>query len=162
MANPQRPGQSSIFDEMLTQNKKRLDDLFRGGRSQAGQPVASSAAFTGLGVKAAPAAAAPAIRLHPDSPVVRLLNERFGNDWRYEIAEQQRAGDEAIVLCRLILGKERAVRSQFGRATIGEGAVTGASGGVRFKVGGAGSQRGEEDAFRRAAEAALMSCADLA
>ncbi len=51
---------------------------------------------------------------------MRRLNERFGNDWRYEIAEQQRAGDEAIVLCKLILGKDGAVRTQFGRAKISE------------------------------------------
>ena len=46
------------------------------------------------------------------------LNERFGSDWRYEVAEQQRDGDEAIVLCKLTFGKEGAVRTQFGRAKI--------------------------------------------
>ena len=62
---------------------------------------------------------------------MRRLNERFGNDWRYEIAEQQRDGDEAIVLCKLVLGKDGAVRTHFGRARISEGPVAGASGGVR-------------------------------
>ena len=31
---------------------------------------------------------------------------------------QQRDGDEAIVLCKLFLGKDGAVRTQFGRAKI--------------------------------------------
>ena len=109
----------------------------------------------------APLAAAPSARLDPDSPVARRLNERFGNDWRYEIAEQQRDGDEAIVLCKLILGKEGAVRTQFGRAKISQGPVVGASGDVRFKLGVAGAEQDERDAFRRAAEAALMNCVDL-
>ena len=90
------------------------------------------------------------------------MNERFGNDWRYEITEQRRDGDEAIVLGKLFLGKEGAVRSQFGRAKISEGPVAGHSGGVRFKIGSAGAEQGERDAFRRATEAALMNCADLA
>jgi hypothetical protein len=162
MANPQRPGLLSVFDDMLAQSKKRFDDHFRGGRSPAGEPVAGSAAFAGLAVKAAPATAAPSVRPDPDSPVTRLMNERFGNDWRYEITEQRRDGDEAIVLCKLFLGKEGAVRSQFGRAKISEGPVAGYSGGVRFKIGSAGAEQGERDAFRRATEAALMNCADLA
>ncbi len=140
MANPQRPGPSSVFDDMLMQSKKRFDALSRGG----------------------PATAAPIVRPDPDSPVTRVLNERFGNDWRYEITEQRRDGDEAIVLCKLFLGKEGAVRSQFGRARISEGPVAGVSGGVRFKIGSAGTEKGERDAFRRATEAALMNCADLA
>jgi hypothetical protein len=140
MANPRRPGPSSVFDDMLMQSKKRFDALSRGGS----------------------ATAAPIIRPDPDSPVTRVLNGRFGNDWRYEITERRRDGDEAIVLCKLFLGKEGAVRSQFGRARISEGPVAGVSGGVRFKIGSAGTEQAERDAFRCATEAALMNCADLA
>ena len=161
MANLQRPELSSVLDDMLVQSKKRFDDLFRGGRSPAGEPVAGSAAFARMAVKVAPVTAAASVRPDPDSPVTRLLDERFGNDWRYEITEQRRAGDEAIVLCKLILGKEGAVRTQFGHAKISDGPLAGASGGVRFKIGGAGAED-ERDAFRRATEAALTNCADLA
>jgi hypothetical protein len=140
MANPQRPGPSSVFDDLLVQGRKGLDALSRGG----------------------PATAAPIVRPDPDSPVTRLLNERFGNDWRYEVTERRRDGDEAIVLCKLFLGKEGALRSQFGRAKISEGPIAGAVGGVRFKIVSAGAEQGERDAFRRATEAALMYCADLA
>ncbi len=140
MANPQRPGPSSVFDDMLVQGKKRFDALSRGGSHTA----------------------APIVRPDPDSPVTRLLNERFGNNWRYEITERRRDGDEAIVLCKLFLGKEGALRSQFGRARISEGPVAGAVGGVRFKIGSGGAEQSERDAFGRATEAALMNCADLA
>jgi len=39
--------------------------------------------------------------------------------------------------------------------------VAASSGGLRFKVGGAGSEQDEREAFRRAAEAALSNCVDL-
>ena len=161
MADPQRPEFSSVFDDMLVQNRKRFDDLFRGGRAPAGEPPAGSAAFAGLSGKGRPIAAAPSVRADQDSAVVRLLNERFGNDWRYEISEQRRADDEVIVLCKLVLGKDGAVRTQFGRAKISEGPVGGVSGGVRFRIGSEDAEYGERDAFRRATEAALMNCADL-
>jgi hypothetical protein len=161
MANPQRPEFSSVFDDMLVQNKKRFDDLFRGGRSQAGELVASSAAFVGLAGKDLAGKDLASGRPDPDSPVTRLLNERFGNDWRYEITEQKRAGDEAIVLCKLFLGKDGAVRTQFGRAKISDRPVAGVSGGVRFKIGHEGPEQDEREAFSRAIEAALMNCAEL-
>jgi hypothetical protein len=95
------------------------------------------------------------------SPAARRLNERFGSDWHYEIAEQKREGDEAIVLGKLTFGRDNAVRTQFGRAMISGNPVAAASGGVRFKVGGPGTEQDERDAFRRAAEAALTNCVDL-
>ena len=97
----------------------------------------------------------------PDSAAARWLNERFGSDWRYEISEQKRDGDEAIVLGKLTFGRESAVRTQFGRAKISGDPVAASSGGVRFKIGGAGSEQDEREAFRRAAEAALTNCVDL-
>ena len=99
-------------------------------------------------------------RLDADSPAARRLNERFGDDWRFEIAEQTRDGDEAIVLCKLIFGKDGAVRTQFGRARI-----SGAGCRSERRRAIQGRRRGrrpdERDAFRRAAEAALMNCVDL-
>jgi hypothetical protein len=162
MADPQRPELSSVFDDMLVQNKQRLDDLFRGQCTQAGEPAARSPAPGGVTGKNRTVAAAPSVRLDPDSAAVRLLNERFGTDWRYEISEQRRAGDEVIVLCKLLLGRDGAIRTQFGRAKISDGPVGGVSGGVRFKIGSETAEYGEREAFRRAAEAALMNCAGLA
>jgi len=162
MANPQRPsGLSSAFDDMLAKSKKRFDDLYVRERSPVATPftVAPTRAGHGWG-GAASAGTTASAKLDPDSPAVRQLNERFGNNWRFEIAERQRDGDEAIVLGRLILGKEGAVRTQFGRATIGAKPVAGAAGGLKFQLG-AGGDTDERDAFRRATEAALISCAEL-
>lgn len=162
MANAQRPDLASVFDDMLTQNKKRFDDLYRGGRSYAG---GSAGGIKGPIGGQAPAvrsqSAAATIQLPPDSSAARRLNARFGNDWRYEITERRRDGNEAIVLCRVIFGKDGTVRTQFGSANISEGPVAGASDGVRFKMGLASAEQDDQDAFRRAAEAALMNCLDL-
>jgi hypothetical protein len=156
MATTPRPELSSAFDSMLGQAKKRFDDLYRGGQRQTGGATAPPKPFTSR--NATPAASA---KLGPDSPAARRLNERFSSDWRFEIAEQTRDGDEAIVLGRLAFGKDNAVRTQFGRARISGNPVAATSDGMRFKVGGAGTEQDERDAFRRAAEAALMNCVDL-
>jgi hypothetical protein len=160
MANTPRPELSSAFDDMLAQTRKRFDDLYRGGQPRAGEPVTQARPFASREVTARrprPAAS----RLALDSPAAQLLNERFGSDWRHEITEQKRDGDEAIVLCKLTFGRDNAVRTQFGRAKISGSPVVAASGGVRFKIGGSGTEQDERDAFRRAAEAALMNCVDL-
>ena len=162
MANPPRPELSSVFDDMLSQNQKSFDDLYRGVRTHADKPGRAAATpFRPEGATLPLPAVAPSVQLAPASPVARRLRERFGNDWRYEISERQREGDEVIVLCKLTFGKAGAVRTQFGRAKISQGAVLGASSGVRFKIGHAATEGDENDAFRRATEAALMNCLEL-
>jgi hypothetical protein len=158
MANTPRLELSSAFDDMLAQTKKRLDDLYRGGRQPSVEAAASVFAGRETTVRKPRSASAP---VSADSPAARLLNERFGTNWRYEIAEQTRDGDEAIVLGRLTFGQDNAVRTQFGRARISGSAVAAASGGLRFKIGGTGTGADERDAFGRAAEAALLNCVDL-
>jgi len=159
MANTPRPELSSAFDDMLAQTRKRLDDLYRGGQPRR-EPAAQARPFVSREVTARKPHAASA-KLEADSLAAHRLNERFGSDWRYEITEQKRDGDEAIVLCKLTFGRENAVRTQFGRARISGSPVAAASGGVRFKIGGSGTEQDLRDAFRRAAEAALLNCIDL-
>jgi hypothetical protein len=162
MAKAERPELSSVFDDMLAQNKKRLDGLYGSGGPRANASSAPVPAAGGWKMKATTSQPpARLARLGPDSPAARRLNERFGDDWRYEIVEQKHDGDEAIVLCKLIFGREAAVRTQFGRAKISHGPTAGASGAVRFKLDVAGEEAGEAAAFRRATEAALSNCADL-
>ena len=162
MANTQGRELSSVFDDMLAQNKKRFDDLYgRDRRSAAPPSAATNKPVTAERASPASPHVTPPPRLDPASAAARRLNERFGNDWRYEIVEQRRDGDEAIVLCRLFLGKEGAVRAQFGRAKISQGPVAGTTGDVRFRLGTAGGGQDERDAFRLATEAALMNCIDL-
>jgi len=164
MAHAQRPELSSVFDDMLANNRKRFDDLYVGGGSRAGDPFAlPRASFVpkpGKAVSVAGSGTGSSV-LDPNSAARRRLNERFGDDWRYEIAEQRRDGDEVIVLCKLIFGREGAVRTQFGRANIVRGAIAGASAEVRFKLEATGAVPDEADAFRRATETALNNCADL-
>jgi hypothetical protein len=161
MANPQRPsGLSSAFDDMLAKTKKRFDDLYVRERPPVAALFTVAKTSAGDGWPAGSAGPAAPAQLDPDSPAVRQLNERFGNNWRFEIAERQRDGDEVIVLGRLILGKDGTVRTQFGRATIGTKPLAGAAGGLKFQLG-AGSNTDERDAFRRATEAALINCAEL-
>jgi hypothetical protein len=162
MTNPPRPELSSVFDDMLSQNKKSFDDLYRGGRTNSGKSGRAVAPpFRPKGTTLPSPAVVPSVQLDPQSTAARRLRERFGNDWRYEIKERQREGDEVIVLCKLTFGKAAAVRTQFGRAKISRGPVLGASSGVRFKIGQAGAEGDENDAFRRATEAALTNCLEL-
>jgi hypothetical protein len=156
MATTARRGLSSVFDEMLTKNKSSFDDLYRRG------------AMPGTGTTEWLEATAPPSRLRaatsdvdPASEAARRLNERFGDDWRYEIIDPRRDGDEAIVLCKLTFGIDGSVRTQFGRAKISEEPLIGVSDGVQFRLAAGGAAQDEREAFRRAAEAALMNCTDL-
>lgn len=148
MAETRQSRLSSVLDDMLMQNKQRMDALFRGAPSAA---VAT----------AAPQPAAP-LRLDPaSSPAIRRLNQRFGDDWHYEVAAQHREGGEAIVLLKLVIGKTGTVKTQFGRAKLAGGPVEGTSGGLSFRLAGAPDDENEAETYARAAEAALMKCAEL-
>jgi hypothetical protein len=161
MMETRRPQLSSVFDDMAARNRKRLDELYRGGRGQtaATSPIAKDALGRQWNETVWSAATSVA-DLNPDSPLSRRLRERFGNDWRFEITERLRVGDEAIVLGRLTVGKD-SIRTQFGRATMSPAPVAGASGDVKFKMAADGGETDESEAFRLAAEAALSGCADL-
>jgi len=149
---------SSIFDDMLARNRGRIDALYRGG-----SPSNAAGSGEGAGTAVAPATTSTsALRFDPTKSVaVRRLNERFGDRWRYEIAAQNREGDEAIVLCKVILDENGTVKTQFGRAPIGGGPVVGSAGGMRFKIGTHDAARDEANAFRRATEAALTKCMEM-
>ena len=157
MAMPPRSEFSSVFDDMLTRSKDSFAELYRRG----GMPGIATLATTTPAVASRLHSGLSAIEIDPGSEPARRLNERFGRDWRYEITEQRRDGDEAIVLCKLTFGKEPAVRAQFGRAKIGQNAVVGTGDGVRFSLEAGGGAQDEREAFQRAAEAALMNCLEL-
>jgi hypothetical protein len=138
---------ASILDDMVAQNKARLDALLR-------RPTSAAEATAPQNTKAS--------RLDPaSSEPVRHLNQRFGDGWHYEIAAQHCEGGEAIVLVKLTIAKTGAVKSQFGRAKLDGGPVEGKSGGVSFRLADNPSDDMEADAYRRAAEEALMRCAAL-
>jgi hypothetical protein len=162
MANPPQANLSSVFDDMLTRNKKQFDDLYRGSHGGiAAVGKTATAMFGGEKMTPAPSRPVSLADTEDDSPAARRLRERFGNEWRYEITERHREGDEAIVLGKLTFGKQSAVRTQFGRAKISSAPVAGASSGIQFRIGEESGARDEQDAFRRAAAAALANCVDL-
>src|SRR5436189_5501105 len=110
MADTRRPELSSMFDSMLAQTRKQLDDLYRGQR-RGGERTASPTEPAASNRDAGARAAKPSALLDASSSAaVRRMNDRFGSDWRYEITEQRREASEAIVLCKLTFGTDRAVR----------------------------------------------------
>ena len=160
MAMAPRPELSSVFDDLLAQSKKRFDALYADPPPRAAETnAAPKPPPPRVEAVARPAAAAIASAAPPadDSRAVRQLNERFGNDWRYEIVEQRREGDEAVVTCRLVVGKGATTRTQSAQAKMARTSIAGASGGAAFKLGVV-EEADERDAFRRATEAALQNC----
>ena len=154
---------TAAFDDLLAKNRRELEALYEGtgspraGRSRAGSSVRE------------PAAAAPAPPARPPaaSPAEQLLDERYGNGWRFEVTSRRRERDEVIVVgsLRLPLGRG-AIRTQFGSARIAAsgGGTAGSAGGTVFSYGGSGGESplaAEEAAFERAREDALANCAAL-
>ena len=167
---------TSAFDDLLAKNRRELDALYQGaapsGRGHA--PTASPVSGRPPGPAdqgdrragvdgGARAAAEPSSAV---SPAARLLDERYGDGWRFEITSRRREKDEAIVVGTLRLPGSGGVRAQFGSARIspGGGAGSGSAGGVAFSFGGAAGESllaAEEAAFARAREDALARCAAL-
>ncbi len=161
MASNRRSGLTSPFDDMLDQNRRQFDDL--NTRSWPRQSTARPAP--------SPAASTAPHRAPEQTDAVRFLNDRYGERWRYEIADRRREGDEVIVLCKLIIADLDIAKSQFGRARIGQSgaapAPKGSADGVAFALGPEPSSTAgiagdpEQAAFRQAVDAALTKCAAL-
>ena len=153
----------------------RLDALYE---PSAGDPFAKSEAERGqAGNRLEATRSAPAVPVRPSrgaidaSEPVRILNERYGSGWRYEIADRRREADEVIVLCKLVIDETGATKSQFGSAFVGNGdrrqQAFGTANGVAFGVATsandetAGPAMTEDAAYERAVAAALSKCVAL-
>ena len=167
---------TSPFDDLLAKNRRELDALYEGtGPSRPGRLSSGSAPREPAPTTSAPARAAegaPGESIRPASaetpaasPTERLLDERYGDGWRFEVMSRRRERDEVIVVGSLRLPGAGGVRTQFGSARITAGGGTaGSAGGVAFSFGGAGGESplaAEEAAFERAREDALANCAAL-
>ncbi len=173
---------TSAFNDLLDKNRRELDALYRGagpsppGRAPAApaapEPApasparppdaASASAEPGTTAPSAPAARPPTA----GSPAERLLDERYGTGWRFEVTSRRREKDEVIVVGTLRLPGAGGVRTQFGSARIsaGRGSTAGSAGGVAFSFGGGSGESplaAEEAAFERAREDALANCTAL-
>ena len=171
---------TSAFDDLLDKNRRELDALYRGtGASGPSRPAAARAPAepapaaadrtpepaSRRPVPSAPAAHAVAPQSDA-SPAARLLDERYGDGWRFEVTSRRREKDEVIVVGTLRLSGSGGVRTQFGSARIsaGGGSTAGSAGGVAFSFGGGGGESplaAEEAAFERAREDALANCTAL-
>ena len=172
---------TSAFDDLLAKNRRELDALYEGtGGRASSRPGPAPAAPRSARATSAPgpgrapiapappdSAAAPAAGPPPSaSPTERLLDEKLGEGWRFEVTSRRREGNEVIVVGTLRLPGSGGVRTQFGSARVaaGGGANAGSAGGVAFSFGGGGGESplaAEEAAFERAREDALASCAGL-
>ena len=173
---------TSAFDELLAKNRRELDALYQGAGPSpprrasnapaSAEPAAASTARPpdtaphDAGLSAPSEAAATAAPPPAGSPAERLLDERCGDGWRFEITSRRRERDEVIVVGTLRLPGSGGVRTQFGtaRITSGGGSTGGSAGGVAFSFGRGGGESPlatEEAAFERAREDALASCAAL-
>ncbi len=145
---------------MLERNWQELNNMF----SDIGQRSASRESHVSSSSRAAFQA-----KISTQRPIVEQLNQRFGDNWRYEVTDRQRDGDDVVVLCKLILPEKNVTKAQFGLARIGRAvAGTGAHGsssGVSFSLGtsdaGSWTSDTENAAFERATDDALTKCAAM-
>ena len=170
MVSGRRSELSSAFDDLLEQNRKQFEKL-SGGIAPAPAKEPARPRPRSRPAPTPSAAAPPAPTLDRSSDVVRSLNQRYGDGWRYEITNRRRQGEEVVVRCKLIVEDPGIVRVQSGRARIdrpGDAVeITGSADGVAFAARSedvsAGNATGDvvEAAFRKAVENALTKCAEM-
>lgn len=173
-------GYSAPFDEMLAESHKRFDDLSRRpgadeGRKRPDEPApappppqVSERASPAPPAASSPEPARAGVDDAGSSEPARALDARFGDRWRYEIAERRREGEEVVVWGRLIVEEAGVDKTRRARARIRRparaGVIEGSAGGTDFSLrqgeGLPSETNGhpEESAFREAAQAALAIC----
>jgi len=184
MPSDRLTGFSSAFDELLERSRRELDALSGGSGSPALSPASRTStgsspksfeAVAGGAAQAVSARAARASASPPESrsPAERALDEKLGPDWRYEVLDRTREGNEIVVRCRVTVPSRGVSRTWHGSASLsgvgrgGASGMTGTAGNVRFSLGtSAGAQaldpiRAEREAERQAVESALAACARL-
>ena len=179
MPSERLTGFSSAFDELLERNRRELDALSGGSgapalsptsRTSSGSSAGSPATATrsvARGVTTRTPTAAPAER----SPAERTLDEKLGADWRYEVLDRTREGNELVVRCRVTAPARGVSRTWHGSAPLSGGGggdasgVAGTAGSVRFSLGTGTKPRdpiqADREAERQAIESALTACARL-
>lgn len=164
-------GDISIFDRMLEENRRQMDELVGDGTVSAGndapaeaKPVAGSRPH-GSDIK-------PAGR--PDDAAMtqetaRALTSRLGSGWRYEIISEEHDGDQLVVSCKLIVDGKGTSATAKGSAPLRQSVaagtpIAGRVGGVPFQyiAEGEGAQQAlagaRHAALRQAVGEALMNC----
>ena len=188
MARDNLSGFSSAFDEMLERNRRELEALGGGRRSDhrprrrtgdgaesygAGRSYLSSLAEAGRDVGSNQGLTESAAERRPDSET--RLDVILGPGWSYQILDRFRDGEEMIVRCRVTDANRTRSRTQYGSSTItsvssrSSPAKAGTAGGVSFGFGSQDRSAGnatpsvstERAAETKAVESALAACARL-
>ena len=153
---------SSPFDELLEQDRKRLDRLYHGPAGDRASPVASTRSSPTVRSRPPSTAARP---LRPPADPANILNEKYGDGWRHEIVERRRDGDDMVVRCRLTIAAHRIDVTRSGRARIDPNSVrpeiVGSADGIPFSFRSedvTGADGAAEDAAARAVTDALAKC----
>lgn len=139
---------------MLERNRRELDAL--GGGSTLRQPPRTTSTP----------------RETSRSAAERLLDDKLGDGWRYDLLERTRDGDDVIVRLRVTDARRGISRTQFGSASAsadGASDMQGKAGDVTFSFGTGSAPTDdardtlsrERTAERAAIESALMACARL-
>ena len=178
MPSDRLTGFSSAFDDLLERSRRELDALSGGSGAPALSPtsLASTGPTATAARSAVPGTAARATRAPSPpsrSPAERALDKKLGQDWRYEVLDRTREGNEVVVRCRVTAPSRGVSRTWHGSAPWysggrgGTSGMAGTAGNVRFSLGaGTGSDtrdpiRAEREAERQAVESALAACARL-
>ena len=169
---------SSPFDEMLANNREQFDALYggeQGGLAGARRVQASTAERqterAGPSGQQAPLTVPSSDFNARSTPSAGVLDEWFGDRWRFEITDQRRDRDEIVVVGRVIVADQGIEMTGIGRATVAGATprevIEGTVAGIAFQAApGGGSHNAtavdtEEAGFKRAAVAALAQCVQL-
>ena len=182
MPSDRLTGFSSAFDELLDRSRREMEALSGGSGSPTLSPTPRTSASPPAGPSGAAArSTAPSVSTRAAaspppsrSPAERVLDEKLGPGWRYEVLDRTREGGEMIVRCRVTAPSRGVSRTWHGSAPLsgargrgGAPGMTGTAGNVHFSLGGsAGAQtddplRSERETERQAIESALAACARL-
>ena len=185
MSSERLTGFSSAFDDLLERSRRELDALSGGSGASALSPIsrtssprssATAAAATARGVTQGVSTRAQTSPFAAErSPTERALDDKLGRDWRYEVLDRTREGNELVVRCRVTAPARGVSRTWHGSAPLsggGRGGVSGlagTTGNVRFSLGADASARAatgdpvraEREAERQAIESALAACVRL-
>jgi hypothetical protein len=166
---------SSPFDRMLDENRRQFDALLtRRAPAARPEPRAESPRPSAPTEMSAPPAAAPPPRSADGevfdiraTDIGQTLARRYGENWRFEIVDRRRDGEDVVVWARLTAGDHDKTRR--GRARIqgaGRAAPISAQAGDTGFVLRAGDEPAsavsddpERTAYEQAAALALAACA---